>query len=87
MTALESSKKSVTIKDMTNPDTTGRYKTVETITAYNWEGKVAKVEVLAKYEGIVDKLSSTTYEYDGRGFMVNQLRTLRSINMMRLIKP
>jgi len=30
---------------MTNPDTTGRYKTVETITAYNWEGKVAKVEV------------------------------------------
>lgn len=63
-------KKSVTIKDMTNPDTTGRYKTVETITAYNWEGKVAKVEVLAKYEGIVDKLSSTTYEYDGRGFMV-----------------
>jgi len=62
-------KKSVTIRDMENPETTERYKTVDTITTYNWEGKIARVEILSKYEGIVDNLGSTTYEYDGRGFM------------------
>ncbi len=63
-------KKSITIRDMENPESSGRYKTVENITTYNWEGKIVKAEVLSKYENIVEKLSSTAYKYDGRGFMV-----------------
>ncbi|MFZ5988353.1 MAG: S8 family serine peptidase, partial [Bacillota bacterium] len=76
-------KKVITAKDVENPQGEGQNKNVETITTYNWEGKVSRVEVRSKYGTVVTPLSSVDYVYSNRGFLI---KTTNSVTLNKYNK-